>query len=281
MRSLESPAEPVLAPDPENLVPVAQRAYHVEPAVGVVAPTDGQLLDPVPQAPRDGQNFHVEHVAVDLLPAEQLLGHGVLEELEAALRVLDARESDHRVHEPAESHRPDAPVERLRAFDDGGAAPRPDRHIGARRQHGTELIEIVDGYLVVGVGIADDGAGGDGHRLADAEPLAAPRLGAGGEERRIGDRHLADDFPRAVGAIRRHDNLVTQAAAFEVAHGFGDRYRNDARLIVCRQNQADLWSHFKEGPLYRLALTKPLRQAAKNHRHGRHSAGWQAKACPT
>src|ERR1019366_5538508 len=254
MPSLKSPTEPVLPPDPENLDHVAQRAYQVEPAVGVVAPADGQLLDPVPQAPRNGQDLHVEHVAVDFLPAEQLLGHRVLEELEAALRVLNPRETNHRVHEPAESHRPDAPVERLRAFDDGGAAPRPDRHVGARRQHGTKLIEIVDGYLVVGVGIADDGAGGDGHRLADAEPLAAPRLGARSEERRISDRHLADDFPRAVGAIRRHNNLVTQAAAFEVADGFGDGIRNDAGLIVRRQNQADLWSHFKEGPLYRLAL---------------------------
>ena len=145
------------------------------------------------------------------------------------------------------------------------AAPRPDRHIDARRQHGTELVEILDRHLVVGVGIADDGAGGDGHRLADAEPLAAPRLGAGGEERRIGGRHLADDFPRAIGAIRRHDNLVTQAAAFEVANGFADGIRNDAGLIVRRQNQADLWSHFKEGPLYRLALTKPLPASRKRN----------------
>src|ERR1035438_2420582 len=89
MLSLESPAEPVFQPDPENVAHVAQVAAHqIEPAVGVVAPADGQLLDAVPQPLRDGQNLHVEHVAIDLLPPEQLLGHRVLEELEPALCVL-------------------------------------------------------------------------------------------------------------------------------------------------------------------------------------------------
>src|ERR1017187_76344 len=250
MPSLESPAEPVFQPDPENVAHVAQVATHqIEPAVGVVAPADGQLLDAVPQPPRDGQNLHVEHVAVDLLPPEQLLGHRVLEELEPALRVLDAREADYRMHKPAESHAPDAAVKRLRPFDDGAAAPRPDRHIDTRGQQWTKLVEIVDGYLVVRVGIADDLAGSDGDRLADAESLAAPRIGAGGEQRRIGFRQFAHDFPRAVGAIRRHDNLVAQAAALEVAHSFADGYLNDAGLVVRRQNQADLGSHFREASL--------------------------------
>src|SRR5450759_2827411 len=264
MLSLQSPAEPVLQPDPENVAHVAQVAAHqIQPAVGVVAPTDRQLLDPVAQPPRNRQNLHVEHVAVDLLAAEQLLGHRVLEELEPALRVLYAREADHRLHEPVESHRPDAPVERLRPFNDGSALPRPDRHIHARGQHRTKLVEILDRHLVVRVGIADDGTGSDGHRLADTEPLAAPRITARGVQQRIRPRHLAHDFARAIGAVGRHDNLVAQAAAFEVANGFADGYRNDAGLIVRRQNQTDLWSHFKEGSLYRLAPTKPL-PAIKN-----------------
>src|ERR1019366_9446547 len=218
MLSLQSPAEPVLQPDPENVAHVMQVAAHqVEPAVGIVAPADGQLLNPVAEAPRNRQNLHVEHVAVDLLPPEQLLGHRVLEELEPALRVLDAREADYRMHKPAESHAPDAAVKRLRPFDEGAAAPRPDRHIDTRGQQWTKLVEIVDGYLVVRVGIADDLAGSDGHRLADAEPLAAPRGSAGGLQRRIGLRRFADDFPRAVGAIRGYDNLVAPAAALEIA----------------------------------------------------------------
>src|ERR1017187_5915108 len=259
MLLLQSPPEPVLPPNPENVAHVAQvAAYQIEPAIGVVTPADRQLLDPVSQPSRDGQNLHVEHVAVDLLPAKQLLGDGTLEKLEPALGVLDPRQADHRPHKPAESHRSNAPVERLRPLDDGGAAPRPDRHIDACRQHGTELVEILDGHLVIGVGIADDRAGCDGHRLAYAEPFAAPRIGAGGDERRSGDRHFAHDFAGAVGAIGCHDNLVAQAAAFEVANRFADGHRNDAGLIVRRQNQTDLWSHFKEGSLYRSDLTKPL-----------------------
>src|ERR1035438_10382639 len=110
---------------------------------------------------------------------------------------------------------------------------------------------------------ADDGAGGEGHRLADAEPLAAPRIGAGRAQQRIRRRHFAHDFARAVGAIRRHDNLVTQAAAFKVADGFANGYANDAGLIVGRQYQADLRCHFLEASLYRLAPTKPL-EAMRN-----------------
>jgi hypothetical protein len=46
--SLGSPAEPVLQPDLENVADVPQVAtYQVEPAVGVVAPVDRQLLDAV------------------------------------------------------------------------------------------------------------------------------------------------------------------------------------------------------------------------------------------
>src|ERR1017187_640698 len=101
MSSLQSPAEPVLQPDPENIAHVAQVAAHqIEPAVGVVAPTDGQLLDPVPQPLRNGQNLHVEHVAIDLLPAEQLLGDRVLEELEPALRVDRSEEHTSELQSP-------------------------------------------------------------------------------------------------------------------------------------------------------------------------------------
>src|ERR1039458_2038296 len=133
MLSLESPAEPVLQPDPENIAHIAEVApRQVQPAVAIVAPADRQLLDPIAQPPRDGQNLHVEHVAVDLLPAEQFLGHRVLEKLEPALRVLDPTEADHRLHKPAEAHTPDAPVQWLRPFNDGSAAPRPDRHIHTR-----------------------------------------------------------------------------------------------------------------------------------------------------
>src|ERR1039457_4507591 len=105
MLSLQSPAEPVLQPDPENVAHVMQvTAHQVAPAVGIVGPAARQLLNPVADAPRNRHNLHVEHVAVDLLPPEQLPGYRVLEELEPALCVLDAREADHRVHKPAKSH---------------------------------------------------------------------------------------------------------------------------------------------------------------------------------
>src|SRR6185295_15214484 len=112
MLSLQAPAEPVLQPDPENVAHVAQVAAHqIEPAVGVIAPADRQLLDPVAEAPRDRQNLHVEHVAVNLLAAEQLFRHRVLEKLEAALRVLYAAQSDYGLHKEMESDGTHAPVE--------------------------------------------------------------------------------------------------------------------------------------------------------------------------
>src|ERR1035438_704411 len=89
---------------------------------------------------------------------------------------------------------------------------------------------------------------------------AEARMGAGATEpsamrahltrpRESSCRQFAHDFPRAVGAVRRHDNLVAQAAAIEVAHSFADGYLNDAGLVVSRQNQADLRSHFREASL--------------------------------
>ena len=140
----------------------------------------------------------------------------MLEELEAALRVLYAGQPDYGLHEEVEADGADAPVERLRAFDRGSAAPRADDHFDAVGQHRTELVEFFDRDFIVGVGIADDLAGCDGDRFADAEAFAAPRVGAGGLERRIGRRHSAHDFARAVGAVGGHDDLVAQAAAFEI-----------------------------------------------------------------
>src|SRR5689334_16755482 len=128
MLSLKTPAEPVFHADPENVAHIAQIAGdQIETAIGIVAPTHGHLLDPVAQAARNRQDLDVEHVRVDLLPAEEFLGHVVPEKLESALRVVDARQSDDGLHEPEEPARSHAPVERLRALDgDAFPAPRAD-----------------------------------------------------------------------------------------------------------------------------------------------------------
>src|ERR1043165_1208078 len=127
MPSLEPPAKPVLEPDPENIAHVAQVARdQLQAAVRIVAPRNRHLLDAVPEAPCDRQNLHIEHVAIDLLPPEELLRGLAREEFEPALRILNSRQPHHGVHENRKSLRSDLPVERLFLFDFGAAAPRPE-----------------------------------------------------------------------------------------------------------------------------------------------------------
>src|ERR1043166_1577220 len=99
MPSLESPAEPVLEPDPENIAHVAQVARdQLQAAVRIVAPRNRHLLDAVSEAPRDRQNLHVEHVAIDLLAPEELLRGVAREKFEPALRVLNSPHPHHGVN---------------------------------------------------------------------------------------------------------------------------------------------------------------------------------------
>src|SRR5215471_10920620 len=247
MPSLQSPAEPVLHPDPENVAHVAQVArYQVQAAIGVIAPANRQLLDPVSQAARDGQDLDVEHIAVDLLPPEQLLGHGVLKELETALRVLDAGKSHHGLHEPMEPFRAHAAVERLLLFDDRTPAACPDGEVGAGGKRGTKFVELVDGYFVVGVGVTDDRALGKRDGVAYSQAFATSLFAADRLERRIGFRHAADDFARAVVPVRGHDDLVAYGAGVEVTNGLTHRGRDHARFVVSRKNQADIGRHSGE-----------------------------------
>src|SRR5260370_8556426 len=101
MPASQPPPKPVFQTDPENVAHVAQVAAHqVEAAVGVVTPADGHLPNAIAQTARDRQNFHVEHISVDLLPAKQLLGRGALEKLKPALRVVYSTKSAHGLREP-------------------------------------------------------------------------------------------------------------------------------------------------------------------------------------
>src|SRR6266536_528610 len=108
MLSLQSPAEPVLEPDPENVAYIAQVAAHqVEAAIGVVAPADRHLLNAIAEAARDRQNLDVEHVGVDLLTPENFLRRIALKELKSTLRVVDAGQADEGLHEPEKTERAD------------------------------------------------------------------------------------------------------------------------------------------------------------------------------
>src|ERR1039458_4647677 len=146
MPSPQSPAKPVFQADPENIAHIAQvAADQVEAAIGIVAPADGHLLDAVAEAARDGENFHVEHVAVDLLAAEQFLRNRVLKELEAALRIVDAGQADEGLHEIVESPGATTAVEGLGLFDGGAFVARADDGIDAGFQERAKFIELADG----------------------------------------------------------------------------------------------------------------------------------------
>ena len=73
------------------------------------------------------------------------------------------------MHEQPEALAAQLPVERLPAFDlrvPHGA--RADHHIAALRQPGAELIEFLDGYFVIGVGVTGDVTARERHGFAHA-----------------------------------------------------------------------------------------------------------------
>src|SRR4051812_15837074 len=77
-------------------------AHEFEPAVSVVPPSYWYLRNAVSRLQRQGEDFDIEHVAVDALPTENVHGGPAAEELEPALRIDDVREPDNPVHAEGE-----------------------------------------------------------------------------------------------------------------------------------------------------------------------------------
>src|SRR5262245_43305391 len=86
---------------------------QVQAAIGIVAPSYRNLFDAIAEAPGDRQDLDVEHIGIDLLTPEELFGGVLLEELKAALCIVDAGEADYRLHEIEEAFRTEPAIERL------------------------------------------------------------------------------------------------------------------------------------------------------------------------
>lgn len=222
------------AADAEDVPHVADVAGdEVEAGVGVVAPADGDLFEAGAHAEGEGDDFHIVHVAVDLGVGEDGLGEAVAEELEAALGIADAGESDEELHHVIEAAAAEAAVEGLGLFDFRFAAGAgADNEVGVGAKEREELIELFDGHLIIGVGEADDVAGG----LGDAETDTASLPGAlfGTEDDNSGN--FGGEFPGffacAVVAVGGDDNLGGQAAGGEVSMGFPDCVHDRFRLVI-------------------------------------------------
>src|SRR5207245_1071680 len=95
-------------------------------------------------------------------------------EFEAALCVADVPQADDQVHGNLEAPGTDAAIPLLRVFDPGleeGAGAEYD--VEAVLEPGEDLLDLVDGRLVVGVHKADDFAAGPHHGVANGAALAA------------------------------------------------------------------------------------------------------------
>ena len=67
-----------------------------------------------------------------------------LEELEPALRIADAPETYHHMHEYAKTDGTETAIERLRMLDQRADAPGPDDYLVSLRQWPCELVEFCD-----------------------------------------------------------------------------------------------------------------------------------------
>src|SRR5580658_3364137 len=163
--------------DAENVDRVPQIPTHQrQAAVAIVAPADGHLLNAIAQPAGQHQDFNIEHIPVDLLPAENLPGRRAREKFEAALRVGNAFQAHHRMHEQPEALAAQLPVERLPLLDlrVPHGARAYDYIVALRRrcaQVRPELVELFDGYFVIGVRVTGDVATCQRHGLAHAAPL--------------------------------------------------------------------------------------------------------------
>src|SRR6185437_7502145 len=92
-------------------------ADQLQPAISVVVPPDRNFLHRVAELQSHRQDLHVEHIAVYLLTAKDLNGRILLEELKAALRIANSRQSDDGVHKHREAFGPETAMPRLAAFD--------------------------------------------------------------------------------------------------------------------------------------------------------------------
>src|SRR5437773_547629 len=195
--------------DAQDIHGVAQvAANQLQAAVTVVPPADRHLRDHVAGLAREIQDFDVEHIAVDALPAEDVESGLAAEELEAALCVDDVVQSDDGVKREPERLRPQPPVPELGPLDMRVLqSPRADHDIGALRECVFELVELRDRRLVIRVDETDTIAARDGARFADAAPLAAPFPMADHPQSRITGRQVAYELPRAVVSIRRDNHL--------------------------------------------------------------------------
>jgi hypothetical protein len=224
------------AADAEDVAHVADVAGdEVEAGVGVVAPADGDLFKAGAHAEGEGDDFHIVHIAVNLGVGEDGFGEAVAEELEAALGIADAGESDEELHHIIEAAAAEAAVEGLGLFDFRFAAGAgADDEIGVGAEEREELVELFDGHLVVGVGEADDVTGG----LFDAEADAAAFAGAlgGAEHDNSGNfgGEFAGFFAGAVVTVGRDDDLRGQATGGEVGMGFPDSVNDRFRLVIRR-----------------------------------------------
>ena len=231
---LPAPAQP----DAENVPEVAQVATEqFQPAVAIVVPADGRLLDAVTQAARDHQNFYVEHVTVDALPGKDFAGCGAGEEFEAALRVGDACQANDSVHEHTEGSSSKLPVQRLAFLDVGTAhVARADHHLEALVEPGPDVIEFLYRDLVICIRITNDFPVRESHGLAHAAAFAQALAITDDAHRLALAGRFEGLFAGAVVSVRRDYDLVAETARLEILRCLADGRGYGAGFIERRQD---------------------------------------------
>src|SRR5687767_9141354 len=104
-------------PDNEQVARHPERIeYQIDLRAGLVRPVDRHLSNLVAAALRHQQDFYVEAEAIDAHPGKQILRGGGAEQLESALRVLNAADRQG-LHQSVEGT-PDDPAIPLRLDGD-------------------------------------------------------------------------------------------------------------------------------------------------------------------
>ena len=237
---------------------IQEHAGRVAPqadlGAGDVSPVDRHLHHPVAELEREHEDLDVEGIAVDRLAGKDRPRRLGAEQLEAALRVADARRRK-QVREEVEDAPDCVAVPQLAHSRAGsGERARADGNVGALVDGGEQAREVVDPRGPVGVGVEQKPAARIRHAQAHRGALATVTARAQHPDRRVQTGELVAQVRGGVRApVVDQQDLVGAEGALEVVPSSdqgggepallverGDDERNPHRILRRCRGEADL-----------------------------------------
>ena len=210
---------------------------HAHLGSGLIRPVDRNLDDPVPAAPGEQEQLHVEAEPLGTEGPEERVRHGPAEQLEPALGIHHARHAEG-ADEAAPHLARQLPV-RPGPHHHGriGQGARAHRQISPGLDGGFQPLDLHDGRGPIGVRHEPERAARDRHPRAHRAPLPAVLGQRMQPHGRVETGQLAHTVRGGIAAaVIHHHDLVGLVAAIEVRHDLLEIGGQAHRLVVGRDD---------------------------------------------